>query len=150
MFCAGRHCLVICACKWHICKWHISAITRHFCYCKLSTVCSTCFTRLAALYITAAAATFVRLRGMSLTGEIMQIYEDGNRSFEGCQLDLGTPAMTASNENLLCWQVCAHTDNARKQTLTVVRTDYLFTLSLGVLRQRAFSDVKGHKGYRRS
>lgn len=30
---------------------------------------------------------------MTLTGEIMQICEEGNRSFEGCQLDLGTPAM---------------------------------------------------------
>lgn len=52
---------------------------------------------------------------MSLTGGIMQIYEDGNRSFEGCQLDLGTPAMTASNENLLCWQACAHVDDAHMQ-----------------------------------
>lgn len=66
-----------------------------------------------ARYITAAVATFVLLSGMSLTGGIMQIYEDGNRSFEGCQLDLGTPAMTAFNENLLCWQACAHVDDAR-------------------------------------
>lgn len=58
------------------------------------------------------------LSGMMLTGEIMQIYADGNRSFEGCQLDLGTPAMKASNENLLCWQARVHTDNARTQTST--------------------------------
>lgn len=52
---------------------------------------------------------------MTLTGEIMQIFGEGNRSFEGCQLDLGTPAMKDSNENLLRWQACVHTDNACMQ-----------------------------------
>lgn len=108
-------------------------------------MCSTRFTRLTARYITAAAAAFVPLSGMAFTGEIMQISEDGNRSFEGCQLDLGTPAMTASNEDLLCWQACAHMDNARTQTWTRAHADYLFTISLRALRQMAFSHVKGQK-----
>lgn len=128
----------------HLCLW-----VTYFCYCKNPTMCSTCFTRLTARYITAAAAAFVPLSGMTLTSEIMQIYEEGNRSFEGCQLDLGTPAMTACNENLLCWQACAHMDNAHTQILTPVH-DYLFTISLRVLRQVAFSHVKGHKRYSRS
>lgn len=122
----------------HLCLWGT-----YFCYCRIPTLCSTCFTRLTARYITATAAASVPLSGMALTGKIMQISEDGNRSIEGCQLDLGTPATTASNENLVCWQACAHMDNACTQTLTRVHADYLFTISLRALRQIAFSHVKG-------
>lgn len=71
--------------------------------------------------------------GVTLTGEVMQIYEDGNRSFEGCQLDLGTPAKIASNKNLFCWQACTHADKAHTQTPTRVNADYLFTISLRAL-----------------
>lgn len=53
---------------------------------------------------------FVMLSGMIFTGESMQIYEDDNRSFESCQLDLETQAMKTSNENLLSWQAFVHTD----------------------------------------
>lgn len=53
---------------------------------------------------------FVMLSGMMFTGESMQIYGDDNRSFESCQLDLETQAMKTSNENLLSWQACVHTD----------------------------------------
>lgn len=53
---------------------------------------------------------FVMLSGMIFTGENMQIYEDDNMSFESCQLDLETRAMKTSNENLLSWHACVHTD----------------------------------------
>lgn len=56
------------------------------------------------------ADVFVMLSGMIFTGESMQIYGDDNRSFESCQLDLETQAMKTSNENLLSWQACVHTD----------------------------------------
>lgn len=132
--------------KWHVCvpESALLSFVTDFCYCKIPTMCSSCFTQLSRS-ITAAAAAFVLLSGMALTSEIMQIYEDGNRSFEGCHLDLGTPAMTASNENLPCWQACACMDNARTQTSTRVHADYLFTISLRALRQIEFSHVKGHK-----
>lgn len=52
----------------------------------------------------------VMLSGMIFTGESMQIYGDDNQSFESWQLDLETQAMKTSNENLVSWQACAHTD----------------------------------------
>lgn len=79
---------------------------------------------------------FVMLSGMIFTGENMQIYGDDNRSFESCQLDLETQATKTSNENLLSWQACVHTDT---------HTHRLFTIPLRALRQMAFSHVKGHK-----
>ncbi len=50
------------------------------------------------------------LSEVTSTGEGMQIYGDENRSFESCRLDLETQAMKTSNENLLSWQACVHTD----------------------------------------
>lgn len=53
---------------------------------------------------------FVTLSGMIFTGKSMQIYGDDNTSFESCQHDLESQAMKTSNENLLSWQACVHTD----------------------------------------
>ncbi len=122
----------------------------YFCHCKSPTMCSTYFNSVwfTTYDIIIMIGAFVMLSGMIFSGESMQIYGDDNRSFESCQLDLETQAMKTSNENLLSWQACVHTDvltRGYRHTHTHTHTHRLFTIPLRALRQMAFSHVKGHK-----